>query len=291
MNNAKMPNLFVVGAMKAATTSLHNYLALHPDIFMTRKPWKEPGFFVKEMNWDKGMAWYLGLFEEAGEERYRGESTTDYTKAPHYAGVPERIHAACPDAKIIYVMRDPIERAISQYWWEVEYSGEGRKMPHAILENDWILDTSNYAMQLKPYLGLFGKANVMALTSEELVVQPSQTLLAVFAWLGLAATVELPQQFAVYNKSNATVNQFIGAGMLSSLKGSFVWKPLKKIINPKLKAKLLKSLSHKVEKDDNARAETIALLRPIMLPQVEELELLTDKRYPEWKTLFADDSG
>ncbi|MBK8815983.1 MAG: sulfotransferase [Methylococcaceae bacterium] len=286
MNNTRMPNLFVVGAMKAATTSLHNYLALHPDIFMTRDPWKEPGFFVKELNWNKGWDWYSNLFSEAETQKFRGESSTDYTKSPHYAGVPERIHAACPDAKIIYIMRDPIERAISQYWWEVEFSAEGRNMPQGILENPWIMNASHYALQITPYLELFGEDNVFTLTTEALVKEPKQTLIDLFTWLGVSAEIELPEQFDVHNKSKASVNKFIAAGLVSKLKGSFVWDILKKSISPQLKAKLLKSMSRKVEKDDGNHADVVELLRPIMQPQVAELTTLTGKRYDEWTTLF-----
>ncbi len=97
----KRPNLFIVGSMKSATTSLHNYLDLHPDIFMTKDPWKEPGYFVKEINLGKGIYWYLDLFKDAKNEKFLGESSVGYTRSPNYPGVPERIHDFCPNAKII----------------------------------------------------------------------------------------------------------------------------------------------------------------------------------------------
>lgn len=286
MNNTKLPNLFVVGAMKAATTSLHNYLSLHPDIYMTGDPWKEPGFFVKELNWGKGWDWYRSLFEAAEHQKYRGESTTDYTKSPHYAGVPERIFDACPDAKIIYIMRDPIERAISQYWWEVEFSAEGRKMPQGILENPWIMNASHYALQLKPYLELFGNDNVLALTTEELIQSPQTTLIKIFAWLEVDTNIDLPDTFDVHNKSKPSVNRFIAAGLVSKFKGGRFWELLKKIVPAKFRSKILKSMSREVEKDDGDRTEVIRLLREIMLPQVRELSVLTGRHYDEWTTLF-----
>ena len=282
-----MPNLFVVGAMKAATTSLHNYLAHHPDIFMTKKPWKEPCFFVTELNWNKGWDWYLGLFKEATTQKYLGESTTDYTKAPNYAGVPERIHAASPGAKIIYIVRDPIERAISQYWWEVEYSGEGRKMPQGIIENEWIINASNYALQIAPYIKLFGQENVLILTSEGLVANPRKTVLDIFSWLGVTTDIQLPDEFGIHNQSKASVNQIVGAGLLTKLKSTFVWGVLKKLLNRQMKEKLRKSFSRNISKDESNREEVIAALRPIMLPQVEALTKLTGKSYPEWQTLLG----
>jgi hypothetical protein len=67
------PNLFIVGAMRSGTTSLHAYLGLHPEIFMSVP--KEPSYFVKEMNLAKGQEWYLGLFAAAGKAKVIGESS------------------------------------------------------------------------------------------------------------------------------------------------------------------------------------------------------------------------
>ena len=53
-SNRSLPNLFLVGSMKCGTTSLHNYLGAHPQIFMTGEPWKEPAYFVERLNWSKG---------------------------------------------------------------------------------------------------------------------------------------------------------------------------------------------------------------------------------------------
>lgn len=86
MANQRIPNLFIVGAMKSGTTTLHNYLNMHPDIFMSQKP-KEPQYFVQELNWSKGEDWYLSLFEAAGDAKIIGESSTDYSKLPRYQGL------------------------------------------------------------------------------------------------------------------------------------------------------------------------------------------------------------
>src|SRR4051794_17663311 len=105
--------------MKSGTSSLHAYLATHPQIFMC--PEKEPEFFAKEAIWSRGERWYLELFAGAKNESIIGESSTVYSKIPKFRGVPERIGKFNPEARFIYVMRDPIERTISQYWFRVRY--------------------------------------------------------------------------------------------------------------------------------------------------------------------------
>jgi len=114
MRNGPRPNLFVIGAMKSGTSSLHATLAAHPQIFMCRK--KEPDYFIEQCNWSRGERWYLSLFARAGDKPIIGESSTGYTQAPRFHGVPQRIRGFRPDARFVYIMRDPIERTISHYW-------------------------------------------------------------------------------------------------------------------------------------------------------------------------------
>jgi len=283
------PNLFIVGAMKSATTSLHNYLDLHPEVFMSKDPWKEPGFFVRELNLAKGMDWYLSLFSGVtAVHKVIGESTTDYTKRPNYDGVAERIFEFNPAAKIIYIMRDPIERSISHYWWEVAYSSEGRDMLTAMRKVDWISNTSNYAMQLKPYLDLFKKENVYTLTTEALSGNPDQCLSDIFRWLGVKDDFKLPE-LGRHNESRPVINQFIGARYISWLRGGMLWNAIKKIVPAGLRRKILAKYTRPVERNNDSRDETIRYLQPIMREQVAELsDLLGGRQFPEWETLYKD---
>ena len=175
-SNRSLPNLFLVGSMKCGTTSLHNYLGAHPQIFMTGDEWKEPAYFVERLNWSKGEEWYRGLFADAGDAVYRGESSTDYTKFPHYEGVAERIARFAPDARILYLLRDPVERSISHYWWEVQWSAEGRDMLTAVRSRNIIRDVSYYALQLRQFLPHFGRERILVLSTEELSRAPEETL-------------------------------------------------------------------------------------------------------------------
>src|SRR5260370_32298000 len=115
------PNFFIIGAMKAGTSSLHSYLGNHPAVFMCTP--KEPAFFQNHRPEDPSRPYkhdlnaYLALFADAGDRPIVGESTTDYTKLPKWPGVTEWILAFNPDARFLYIMRDPIHRTLSHYWW------------------------------------------------------------------------------------------------------------------------------------------------------------------------------
>jgi hypothetical protein len=105
-----LPDFVIIGAMKSATTTLHEQLAAQAGIFMSEP--KEPNFFSDEENWAKGMGWYRGLFEGAGDALLTGESSTHYTKLPDYPSALPRIRERLPDAKFIYVMRHPMQRLL-----------------------------------------------------------------------------------------------------------------------------------------------------------------------------------
>ena len=105
-----LPNLIVIGAQKCGTSSLHNYLAAHPQIAMSRV--KEINFFNEETRWAYGTEWYARHFEP-GE--VRGESSPAYAFLPESEGTAERMHEVVPNARLIYIVRDPVERIRSNY--------------------------------------------------------------------------------------------------------------------------------------------------------------------------------
>src|SRR5205085_5600381 len=129
------------------------------------------------------LEWYLQLFAPANEAIVVGESTTEYSRAPRFPGVPGRIAKFNPDARFIYVMRDPVERTISQYWFHVRFCGERRDMLTAIREDAQYTDASNYAMQLTPYLELFGLDKIATLTFEDLCQNTCRVVQNLFCWL------------------------------------------------------------------------------------------------------------
>ncbi len=288
--NRPRPNLFLVGAMKAGTTSLHNYLDAHPEVFMTQEPWKETQYFVAERNWSKGETWYLDLFQSAGPARYLGESSTDYTKLPHYSGVAERIAKFSPSARILYLMRDPVERSISHYWWEVQWSGEGRDMLSAMKKVCWITDVSHYALQLRPYLELFGRENVLALTTEQLSQAPEETLARIFHWLGVDSTFVPGGLHKRHNVSQDRVPQFIGAKLLSPLRGGRIWNTVKQVVPAGIRQKTLRTFSRPVERDMSQAKAAAEYLRPIQRAQTAELSELLGRDFAEWTTLYSDDT-
>ncbi|MBE9064634.1 sulfotransferase domain-containing protein [cf. Phormidesmis sp. LEGE 11477] len=186
-----LPNLIIIGAMKSGTTSLHYYLNLHPDICMSRQ--KELDFFVEHKNWKKGVEWYKTNFAGQSAKVY-GESSPNYTNYPRWDGVPERMFSVVPNTKIIYLLRDPIERMISHYLHSYSSGIENKSAEAALtkpLEKNWYIRRSQYFLQLQQYLQVFPESNILVITSEKLSKFPAETMEKVFAFLGVDSEFDL----------------------------------------------------------------------------------------------------
>jgi hypothetical protein len=276
------PNLFLIGAMKSGTTSLHAYLGSHPQIFMC--PQKEPEFFAKEKIRSLGEEWYLNLFAAAGSELVIGESSTVYSRIPHFPAVVERIANFNSEARFIYIMRDPVERTISQYWYHVRFCGERRDMLTAIREDPHFTDASNYAMQLAPYLERFGSERIATLTFEELSKNPLNVSRELFAWLGVDASFVPPN---LDQRENATPQIIVlpKTGLLNH-----VGRALKPLIPSRMFSMAKRRLQRYESFDRNSSSvdKVIEYLKPIQKEQVARLEEMLGRSFPEWTTLYGN---
>lgn len=180
-----LPTFVVIGAMKAGTVSLRNYLDEHPGIFLGRGGvFGEPDFFVAESNWPRGRGWYESLFDGAGQAAAIGECSPCYTWAHAYRGVPERMARVIPDARLVYVVRDPVARMQSMYLHQVSAGRERRRAAAALLD-DRYLGPSRYGFQLAAFLGHFDRSQVLVIASEVLRDRPREALSAVFGHIGV----------------------------------------------------------------------------------------------------------
>jgi SAM-dependent methyltransferase len=237
------PSFFLVGAAKSGTTSLHVYLDQHPDIFMS-KP-KEPFFF--EAEYDRGPAYYYRRYfggwngqREVGESRHRN------LYLPY---IPARIHQYNPEARIIAILRNPAERAVS-HWrhclrggfdWHARgkeslglfdalqadlkriQSGAPAWAPEDIARyaadagDEWqgahrtYLDTGYYLEQLARYEALFGRSRMHVVLADDLFQEPQKTMAGVFSFLGVGPSFAATQKYEIFNDAPAGKDQQVSA--------------------------------------------------------------------------------
>lgn len=165
------PDFLIVGAMKCGTTTLAAQLAGQDGVFMTTP--KEPNFFSDAHVRVRGETWYRSLFADAAPDDMKGEASTHYTKLPTYPDTLDNMAAMLEQPRIIYMIRNPVERAVSHYihaWSEGEM---GDDPVAAFARHPEIMDYSRYGMQIEPYVDRFGAPSVF-LTSLEQIMTDAQ---------------------------------------------------------------------------------------------------------------------
>lgn len=189
----RMPDFLIIGAAKAGTTTLWHYLDQHPDVFMAHP--KEPGYFAER--YDRGEAWYRALFAGAADHQVCGEASTHYSvEAPDDAldTVVDRIARDLRGARLIYLVRHPVERAYSFYLEQIKTRQiKGRQIGYERTFEQYLHDDPRcflggcYMAVIHRYLARFPRAALLVLTLEDLQKDPQGTIDRVCAHIGVAS--------------------------------------------------------------------------------------------------------
>jgi hypothetical protein len=282
-----LPTFLIIGAVKAGTTSLHHYLDQHPEIQMSA---------VKETNFFSGAAdgvpypvsrvdsldAYERLFDPAFA--VRGEASPGYSNHPRREGVPERIEALLPEVKLVYIVRDPIARAISHFQMQVGLSEERRPAAEALTDlsepRTSYLQPGLYATQLELYLRRFPQEQILIVDQADLRADRAPTLRQVFDFLGVTGEVD-PARF---EEELMSANQWRAySPAYRRLRGAIA--PMLRRLPQSLRDSLRGSVEHaiwppleKPEIDASLRAR----LEEIYGGEVERFRALTGKTFPTW---------
>ncbi len=187
-----LPNLIIIGAPKCGTTSLHFYLDQHPEISMSER--KELRYFSRP-DWRERREWYERQFE-GFDTAVRGEASPRYTRYPDFPEVPLRAYSMVPEAKLIYLVRDPVDRTVS-HW--VQRVADGDRTPFEHYVGEWdrpdnpIVAASKYATQAERYLEFFPRSQLLVVDQHDLKVDREATLREIFGYLGVKDTFHSPR--------------------------------------------------------------------------------------------------
>jgi hypothetical protein len=226
-----LPNFLIIGAAKAGTNALYHYLRQHPQVYMS--PWKEPKFFAFESEADLGFraangrdapvnasvildqAEYEELFDDASDDELaRGEASTHYL---YVEKSPARIKALIPDARLIAVLRNPVDRAFSSYQHLVrddleplDFDAALDAEPQRIAEHYAYLyrytDLGFYSEQLDRYEKSFPESQLCVLLYDDLRSDPEGTCRRIFSFLGVDEHF-VPDMSGEYNRSGVPKNR------------------------------------------------------------------------------------
>ncbi|MBL4884096.1 MAG: sulfotransferase [Planctomycetaceae bacterium] len=181
-----LPNFFIIGAMKSATTSICDLLSRHPECFIVEP--KEPEFFSDDKEYGKGVESYESLFSEVTSQKMIGDGSTGYSKHQLFPNAATRIHSLVPEAKLIYVCRDPVKR-IESHWMHSVRCGLDPNIDFAstVSEQDsHYINVSLYWHQLQVYRALFPDTQILILFYEDFVSEPEKVLQQCYTFLGIS---------------------------------------------------------------------------------------------------------
>lgn len=293
-----MPNLFIIGAAKAGTTALYDYLTQHPQVFLSRE--KEPMFFSREENYARGLDWYEEVyFEGAKGYSVRAEAT------PHYLYWSEKVAPRIKEVygerpvKFIVSFRDPVSRAYSWYWNMVREGREDLHFDEALRVEEFRLEQnrhelyqlgsmvygysagSRYASLLQPYLEVFSPEDFFFIFQDDLKSRVDETCEEIFEFLGIESSIQI-------NTSNSNPAAMPRSRLLhKTLRQRSLFKEL---IKPFIPIRVRRPLKSRLM-DANFKETPYAPLDPQVAhelrlsykTEIENLEKITGRELSSWK--------
>lgn len=241
MDKLNRPDFIIIGAMKSATSSLQKQLELQNGIFMSEP--KEPNFFSNDEIFSHGERWYSNLFRDASPVDLKGEASTHYTKLPRYPDTVERLKNYAPEVKLVYVMRQPIDRLISHYVhnWSMGFVNRKVSIEPAISSYGNFIEYGLYFKQLIPWFEKFGKENILPVFFDRLLDSPQSELERICSFIGYSGQPCWIEEADASNVSGQRLRKFplyslvVESSLGSCARRTFVPKSFRETVKSRLR--------------------------------------------------------
>lgn len=212
VNDMNLPHFIIIGAMKCGTSTLQTQLARQRGVFMSTP--KEPNYFSDDAVFAKGQDWYEGLFAPAAPGDLKGEASTHYTKLPTYPQTLMRMQAVLPAPKLVYMIRNPMERAVSHYIHEWTEGRLGADAARAFRETPQIASYGCYGMQIAPFAAAYGVEHILLTSLEQITADPDAAFVQIAQFLGLPEGAAWVHDLPAQNVSAARIRRLPLQGLL-----------------------------------------------------------------------------
>ena len=287
----RFPDFLVIGAMKAGTTTLYADLERVCSVFFPVD--KEPNNLADdEVLSDRGRDRYAALYASARPDQLCGDASTAYSKLPDIRGVPERAVTVLGDLlRVVYLVRDPVERAISHHHHLVARRQAPADIEKAIREIPALVDYGLYCTQINPWIDAVGRNRVQVLQFEHYMADREGWIHRVARFIGADPPAERIDMSARHNMSAGLP---VAIGWRGALRRS---RPYKHFVRPRLsraaRARLGAAVLPKApDRPAPPSAETLAYLVDRLTDDVERLRILLGREAPLWDlTRYTAGSG
>lgn len=276
-------DFMLIGAQKCGTTSLAGQLAEHPEVCFCDI--KEPGYFQQAEDWRAGLDEYHRLYSPQNGQ-ICGEGSTMYTFLPEYTDTFLRIHAYNPDVKLIYMMRQPVERIVSHYTHNFVRKIETQPPEIATISDPVYINRSRYSVQIRPYLELFGSDNILLLIFEEYIADQISMLKRIASFLNI--TPSFFDQSDTSPKHQSTGSYYLGSESLREFTKSSLFRKVRPYIPAGIRQPLRRRLSDKIDE----KPEFSPVLRQTLWRFVEDditcMESFLNRRLDMWRQGYTE---
>jgi hypothetical protein len=279
-----LPNVLIGGAQKSGTTTLHHFLGSHPESFTPRDR-QEIHYVDVEASRGRDLDWYRSLFSGWAGEPVVFQTSPLYLFLPV---VPDRVQRVIPGARIVFVLRDPVNRAYSHYWHEIRFGRETLPFEAALAAEPERIDRGfeylraysyeargHYLPQLKRYCDRFRRDRMLVLRTEDLSGDLTGLARRLGAFLGLDPGPWLDgtrdRVVPVFNRRKIPRSRILQRMMLPFRQGlpGLVW--------------LVEKLNLRSSDYPAMARETREMLRARFLPELPELEELIESDLSQWR--------
>lgn len=283
MSAISLPTFFLIGASKSGTTSLNHYLGTHPEIAMAEP--QEPHQLLGP-NYEGRLGNYGALY--TCDARLRGETSSGYANYPYNAEIVDRIADTVPDARLLYLVRDPVDRTIAHYAQHIIKGDEHRSLEEALAPpspDNYYVAASRYGTQVERYLRRFGEERILVIDHVELRDQRRQALCQVFAHVG-ADPEFWDEAFAVEHNVRAGENpenvrlNVVGRTLRDSKLNAISRRALPEPLRRAGLKWVRKGMGQQVLPETSPQLHE--LLAEALAPEVERLRELTGQQFGTW---------
>jgi hypothetical protein len=232
MSPLRLPEFIIAGAPRSGTTWLYQLADLHPQITMARPMFPEPKFFLRDDLYAIGLehysrTWFCGI----PTDQVAGEKSTNYLES---ATAAERIAADLPGVKLVFILRDPVERAFSNYLWSRQNGMEAESFAEALAQEDErerhtpdtlrfarphaLFSRGLYADLLAPYFRLFAREQILVLRYESIVLDPAGLTNDLHRHLGVHPRPQDSDQLGVINAAQNDAGEVVDPEIYNTLR-------------------------------------------------------------------------
>ena len=277
-------DFMIIGAMKSGTSTLAEILSMHPEVCFC--PEKEPHFFSKTPDWKANLEDYKNFYNPQ-EKQICGEASTTYTCYPEFnKNIWDDLYKFNPKLKLIYIMRDPVERIVSHYMHNYLRNYTSESLEKAVLSQSSYINRTRYFVQIRPYLDVFGKEQVLLLTFEELIANKKITLDKIADFLNIDG-----EKFDDFENvhANKSVGETKPDVRIDNFRKSSIFNPLKPFVPKNLRIITSNFLYKMTEKKINIRPSISDDIKraiwDLLVLDILEIEKIMGRELTEWNSI------